>query len=49
MLRDVKKWDVLWDRFLLICSIDFEDLFFNFLEDDEMDRINRKVLLGILF
>ena len=34
------------DRFQPAYSTDSEDLLFNFSEDDEMDRINRKALLG---
>ena len=30
-------------------SAESEDLLFSFLEDDEMDRINRKALLGKVF
>ena len=30
-------------------TVDSEDLLFNFSEDDEMDRINRKALLGKCF
>ena len=46
--RDAKKRDASRDRSLLTRSIDSEDLLFNFSEDDEMDRINRKALLGTL-
>jgi len=43
--RDSSR-DVSRDRSQLTRSIDSEDLLFNFSEDDEMDRINRKALLG---
>ena len=46
MPRDTKKRDGSRDRSQLTRSIDSEDLLFNFSEDDEMDRINRKALLG---
>ena len=36
--RDRSHW--------LTRPVDFEDPLFNFAEDDEMERINRKALLG---
>lgn len=45
--RETKKRDTSLNRSQLTRSIDSEDLLFNFSEDDEMDRINRKALLGI--
>lgn len=47
--RDVKTRDSSQDRSQLNRSTDSEDLLFNFSEDDEMDRINRKALLGTEF
>lgn len=44
--REAKKRDTSKDRSWLNRSTDSEDLLFNFSEDDEMDRINRRALLG---
>ena len=43
---EAEKKDSSKDRFQPAYSTDSEDLLFNFSEDDEMDRINRKALLG---